>query len=781
VVGALDYIVVVAYFAVMLGAAWWGYRRARTADDYLVAGRRLGYPMFIGTLSAVVLGGASTIGTVSLGYEHGLSGAALVFMIGLGLIGLGVLLSRRIAVAGVYTVPELMAKRYGISARLVSAAIMAAYALMIAVTSTIASGTVFNDLLGVSTTAAIVIAGGVVVLYCVTGGMWSLTLTDIVQFAIMTLGIFALLLPFAVSEAGGFGAMGDKLPASYFEPTSIGASTIFTYFLLFFFGLMIGQDIWQRIFTGRDEKVIRRGTIFAGAYCVVYGIAGALIGAAAKVVLPNLGNPDEAFSAIVEAVLPAGITGLVLAAALAAIMSTASAALLASSTILERPAGARPPGREPCARDARRDARRRRRRSRRFACPQRRRWRADRRLRSAHRRAVRADRARAPVEPRHRPRGRRVDRRLVGRHRGADDHQRSVLERPDHLRAALEPRRVRRREPRGRAGAQAGARRSAGHGMIRTVHHRPPEASAGPRFTGPRTFMRLPHVQTTEDVDLAIVGVPTDDAVSFKSGARFGPEAVRSASVLLRPYNPHLAVDVVERLSMVDYGDAPTVPGYHEETLARIERHLTPLHEAGVTPLCVGGDHSIVLAELRAAARTHGPLAVVHLDAHADVWDEYYGARYFHGTVFKRAVEEGLVDPHRSVQAGMRGTLYGESDERAPGELGYDAITWAELERLTPEQYSGRVRARVGDMPAFLSFDIDFVDPAFAPGTGTPEVGGPTSSQALAYLRSLTGIEFRGFDCVEVSPPYDPSGITAWLAASACHEMISLAALRGGT
>jgi solute:Na+ symporter, SSS family len=334
VVGALDYIVVVAYFAVMLGAAWWGYRRARTADDYLVAGRRLGYPMFIGTLSAVVLGGASTIGTISLGYEHGLSGAALVFMIGLGLIGLGVLLSRRLASAGVYTVPELMAKRYNVSAKLVSAAIMSAYALMIAVTSTIASGTVFNSLLGVSTTVAILIAGGVVVLYCVTGGMWSLTLTDIVQFVIMTLGIFALLLPFAVSEAGGFGAMRDELPSSYFEPTSIGASTIFTYFLLFFFGLMIGQDIWQRIFTGRDEKVIRRGTIFAGAYCMVYGIAGALIGAAAKVVLPSLSNPDEAFSAIVEAVLPAGLIGLVLAAALAAIMSTASAALLASSTIL---------------------------------------------------------------------------------------------------------------------------------------------------------------------------------------------------------------------------------------------------------------------------------------------------------------------------------------------------------------------------------------------------------------------------------------------------------------
>jgi len=290
--------------------------------------------------------------------------------------------------------------------------------------------------------------------------------------------------------------------------------------------------------------------------------------------------------------------------------------------------------------------------------------------------------------------------------------------------------------------------------------------------------MRLPHLETTEDVDLAIVGVPTDDAVSFKSGARFGPEAVRSASVLLRPYNPLLKVDVTERLSMVDYGDAPTVPGYHLESLDRIEHHLAPLHEAGVIPLCVGGDHSIALAELRSAARVHGPLALVHLDAHADVWEAYYGARYFHGTVFKRAVEEGLVNPSRSVQAGMRGTLYGADDEHAPVRLGYDALPWSELQQLTPAEYGDRVRARVGDVPAFLSFDIDFVDPAFAPGTGTPEVGGPTSAQALAYLRALTGIDFRAFDCVEVAPPYDPSGITAWLAASACHEMISLVALR---
>jgi agmatinase len=314
--------------------------------------------------------------------------------------------------------------------------------------------------------------------------------------------------------------------------------------------------------------------------------------------------------------------------------------------------------------------------------------------------------------------------------------------------------------------------------MIRSMHHRPPDASISPRYTGPRTFMRLPHAQTTEDVDLVFVGVPTDDAVSFRSGARFGPEAVRSASAFLRPYNSLLKVDVHERLSMVDYGDAPTVPGYHIETLERIERHLAPIHAAGVIPLCVGGDHSIALAELRAAARVHGPLALVHLDAHADDWEQYYGARYFHGTVFKRAAEEGLVDPSRSVQAGMRGTLYGAEDEDAPAALGYDAIPWSSLERMTPDEYADRVRARVGDAPAFLSFDVDFVDPAFAPGTGTPEVGGPTSSQALAYLRALTGIDFRGLDCVEVSPPYDPSGITAWLAATACHEMISLVALR---
>jgi len=310
------------------------------------------------------------------------------------------------------------------------------------------------------------------------------------------------------------------------------------------------------------------------------------------------------------------------------------------------------------------------------------------------------------------------------------------------------------------------------------VRYGPADSSQTPRFSGPRTFMRLPLRDSLDDVDAAIIGIPTDDAVSFRSGARFGPEGIRSASVLLRPYNPALGVDVTEHLSMIDFGDSPTVPGYHEETLARIAAFLEPVHRAGVTPICIGGDHSMVLAELRAAAAVHGKLALVHLDAHADVWEAYYGARYFHGTIFKRAAEEGLVDPAASVQAGMRGTLYGASDEAEPGRLGYEAIPWPQLAEMTPQEYGDRVRGRVADRPAFFSFDIDFVDPAFAPGTGTPEVAGPTSAQALAYVRALTGIDFRAFDCVEVAPPYDPAGITSWLAATVCHEMLSLLAVR---
>jgi agmatinase len=306
----------------------------------------------------------------------------------------------------------------------------------------------------------------------------------------------------------------------------------------------------------------------------------------------------------------------------------------------------------------------------------------------------------------------------------------------------------------------------------------PPDAFETPRFSGPRTFMRLPHVRDLEGVDVAIVGIPTDGAVVYRSGARFGPEGIRSASVMLRNFNPLLGVDVVERLSLVDYGDVPTVPGSTADSLERSERALAEVVDAGVTTLCLGGDHTVLLAELRALARKHEPLALIQLDSHHDLWDEYFGQKLFHGSVVRRAVEEGLVDPSRSVQAGLRGSLGSAEEAGYPTELGIDALTYEELAALGPAGFSQRVRNRIGDAPCFLTFDIDFVDPAYAPGTGTPEVGGPSSREALTYVRSLAGLNFRGFDCVEVSPPFDPAGQTAFVAANACFEMLSLLALR---
>ena len=290
--------------------------------------------------------------------------------------------------------------------------------------------------------------------------------------------------------------------------------------------------------------------------------------------------------------------------------------------------------------------------------------------------------------------------------------------------------------------------------------------------------MSVPHVRETEDVDVAIVGIPTDDAVSYRSGARFGPEAIRSASSMLRRYNPLLGVNVAERLSIVDWGDAPTVPGYPLESLERTRAAVEEIARAGVVTLCLGGDHTVLLAELRALAAVHGRLALIQLDSHHDLWDEYFGQKVFHGSIVRRAVEEDLIDPTRSVQAGLRGSLYGAGDAAMPAQYGIDGITCEELLAMGPGAFSMRVRDRVGSAPCFLSFDVDFVDPAFAPGTGTPEVGGPSSREALTCVRALAGLDFRGFDCVEVSPPYDPAGVTALVAANACFEMLSLLALR---
>lgn len=346
---AADYTVIVVYLAGMLALGWWGMRRTRSTSDFLVAGRRLGPAMYSGTMAAIVLGGASTIGGVGLGYQYGLSGAWMVLTIGLGLLALSVFFSARIARLKVYTVSQMLDLRYGGSSGLISGIVMWAYTLMLAVTSTIAYATIFDVIFGLDRVVAIVLGGAIVICYSTLGGMWSITLTDMVQFVVKTVGVLLLLLPIAVVKAGGFAAMKAGLPAGYFSPMGIGAQTVFTYVLIYSFGMLIGQDIWQRVFTARDDKVARVGGTAAGTYCLAYAVAGAVIGTAAKVLYPHLGAPDDAFATIVKDALPVGVKGLVLAAALSAVMSTSSGALIACATVANNDIWARLRGRPAAA------------------------------------------------------------------------------------------------------------------------------------------------------------------------------------------------------------------------------------------------------------------------------------------------------------------------------------------------------------------------------------------------------------------------------------------------
>lgn len=310
----------------------------------------------------------------------------------------------------------------------------------------------------------------------------------------------------------------------------------------------------------------------------------------------------------------------------------------------------------------------------------------------------------------------------------------------------------------------------------------PSDALTTPRYAGVKTFARCPLADDPEGVDVAVLGIPFDTATTNRPGARFGPEAIRSASIALRPYNPVQQAHVFGRLSVADLGDVPVTPGNAERTVAQIAEALKPIVRAGTRTLCLGGDHLVVLGELRAHAAVHGPLGLVLLDAHADVWDVYVGERYYHGSPFRRALEEGLVDPSRSLLAGMRGSLYGPEDVAMPVELGFEVISGEELVTLTPDRYAARVRERAGDGPLFLSFDIDVLDPAYAPGTGTPEAGGLTTREAFGYLRGLRGLRFSGYDVVEVSPPYDgPGQPTAVAAANVAFELLTLDVLGWGT
>ena len=313
--------------------------------------------------------------------------------------------------------------------------------------------------------------------------------------------------------------------------------------------------------------------------------------------------------------------------------------------------------------------------------------------------------------------------------------------------------------------------------MKNNKKYMPLDAMEYPRFEGIRTFMRLPHVTDLNDVDFAIVGVPFDTGATFRVGARFGPAGIRDNSLLLRPYNPAQEIEIFKYCSGIDYGDLAIVPGYTQESYQRIKEGAQPIFEHDVIPIYMGGDHSVSLPLLRAAKENFGPLALVHFDAHSDLWHGYFGEKDTHGTPFRRALEEGLIDPKKSSQIGLRGSLYDHKDYQMSAEAGLMAITGPQLHQIGMNHAIKRIKERVGTGPAYLTFDIDFVDPAYAPGTGTPEAGGFTGYEALSLIRGLTDIDFIGYDMVEVMPPYDPAGITSLLAANIMYEFISLIAL----
>ncbi len=288
--------------------------------------------------------------------------------------------------------------------------------------------------------------------------------------------------------------------------------------------------------------------------------------------------------------------------------------------------------------------------------------------------------------------------------------------------------------------------------------------------------MRLPHVITLEEIDFAIIGVPADQGASFRTGQRDGPAAIRRVSSLLRGHNPILNISPFEYVSGIDYGDLPVVPGYIEDSYTKIEEGLFPVIEAGIIPILLGGDHAITLPELRAIAKKHGPVALVHFDAHSDTSDEYFGRPYNHGTPFSRAVDENLLLIDHSIQVGLRGSTFSENHLEIPKSMGFEVITMEEMHKTDINDVIQKIINRVGDAKVFLTFDIDFVDPAYAPGTGTPEVGGATSGEATRLVRGLKDLNFVGFDIVEVLPAFDLSEITALLAANIVYEFISIIA-----
>jgi agmatinase len=302
-------------------------------------------------------------------------------------------------------------------------------------------------------------------------------------------------------------------------------------------------------------------------------------------------------------------------------------------------------------------------------------------------------------------------------------------------------------------------------------HPEPVDALVYARFTGISTFMRLPNISQPEELDVALIGVPFDGGTTYRPGPRFGPRHVRAQSAIIRPWNPVLHVNPFAKHRIADFGDLSVNPLSIEDTFRRIEQGILPLLKAGVRCVCVGGDHSISLPILRAVAKQHGPVALIQFDAHNDLWDEYFGSKYSHGTPFRRAFEEGLLQDGGVLQIGLRGQVYGEEDFDFARAHKVRMVTAEEFHKEGPVIVQRHLKAFRGK-PVYITLDIDVVDPAFAPGTGTPQVGGLTSVQILELVRALRGLSIVGCDVVEVSPPFDTGEITSLLAANLLYELL---------
>ncbi|GIO24132.1 sodium:solute symporter [Oceanobacillus sp. J11TS1] len=333
---SLDFIIIFIYFSVLVVIGIIGTIKAKTSEVYLLAGRNLGVFMVFGCLTAVFLGGSSTIGSAQLGYESGFSGVWFVFSMGLGITLFGLLLLKRVMGFNLMTISELLGKLFNVESKLVGAVISAIYALMVSVTQVIAIGALLSAIFNWDLILSMLIGGGVVFFYTILGGMWSVTMTDIIQFVIMTAGIFLIMLPNSLSAVGGFGELTSQLPSSYFDFSAIGFKEIIKYVLTFTLGMMVGQDIWQRFFTAKNLKTARTGGILVGIYSFLYSMAMVIIGMCALVILPNIQDTQNVFSSMAFETLPTGLLGIVFAAVAAAIMSTASGTLLASSTLIAK-------------------------------------------------------------------------------------------------------------------------------------------------------------------------------------------------------------------------------------------------------------------------------------------------------------------------------------------------------------------------------------------------------------------------------------------------------------